>query len=248
MSSVFKRQFKTFMVHFNRAVRDRCGICKYRSFKPYDPLPYAKNKFVSRLYEYYWEPNHQWNGGHLSQLYFRLVYEPSRNRFIVLYYFNDEHLGTQSWFNREVEFNYVKWCVKQDYRELLQIVFPFHKKSKLPDRMETPFDSACDRFAKELANSENASNDFKSHIDLGGWRFQQRKAIVPLVKMVRARKGDKPTADEFDARAEFLKTFDTRLYLVAHPQSKQIYVDMALKVFKARERCTYRANLMLDRW
>ena len=248
MSSVFKRQFKTFMVHFNRAVRDRCGICKYRSFKPYDPLPYAKNKFVSRLYEYYWEPNHQWNGGHLSQLYFRLVYEPSRNGFIVLYYFNDEHLGTKSWFNREVEFNYVKWCVKQDYRELLQIVFPFHKKSKLPDRMETPFDSACDKFAKELANSDEASNDNKSHITYSEWKLAHRKAVLKIIKVVKARTGDKPTAAEYDARVEMLKSFNTLHYLVTHPDSKQICEEMAIKIRQAKDRCEYKANLMLDRW
>lgn len=248
MSSVFKRQFKTFMVHFNRAFRDRCGICKYRTFKPYDPLPYAKTKFVSRLYNYYWEPNHQWNGGHLSQLYFRLVYEPSRNGFIILYYFNDEHLGTQSWFNREVEFNYVKWCVKQDYRELLQIVFPFHKKSKLPDRMETPFDSACDKFAKELANSDEASNDNKSHITYSEWKLAHRKAVLKIIKVVKARTGDKPTAAEYDARVEMLKSFNTLHYLVTHPDSKQICEEMAIKIRQAKDRCEYKANLMLDRW
>lgn len=248
MASVHYRLFKTFRVHLNRVFRDRCGICKYRTFKPYDPLPMEPSKFVSRLYQYYWEPNHHWNGGHLSQLYFRIVYKPAERVCLVLYYFNDEHYGTRSWFNREVPFNYVKWCIKKDPNELLRIVFPFFKGKRLPERMETPFDAHCDKFAKELANSEAASNEHKTHTTYSEWKLAQRKAVLKVIKVVKARQGDKPSAAEFDARVELLKSFNTLHYLVTHPNSKQIYEEMAIKIRQAQDRCEYKANLMLDRW
>lgn len=181
----------------------------------------------------------------MSQLYFRIVYKPTEQVCLVLYHFNDEHYGTRSWFNREVPFDYIKWCIKKDPNELLRIVFPFYNKKKLPERMETPFDTACDKFAKELANSEPASNEHKTRITYSEWKLAHRKAVL---KIVKARQGDKPSAAEFDARVELLKSFNTLHYLVTHPNSKQICEEMAIKIRQAHDLCEYKANLMLDRW
>ncbi len=60
MSKVYKKQFKGFMLALNKVL---AGENSYYRFSK------EKNSiFESYTFHYYWEENHDWDGGHLNKI------------------------------------------------------------------------------------------------------------------------------------------------------------------------------------
>lgn len=263
MSTVYRRQFREFTRAFREAFAGRCQVEGYRSWRrlsggPNDRIPHGesgRSRLVSRLYMYHWMPNGQWNGGHLSSLWFRVVHEPGRGRwrFRVLYYLHDLRLECESWFEREVDFNYVGWCARRyigkggTTGELLRIVFPFFGGKVLPESMNTPFDGECERFAVGLARGGGSCGDFPEIPGEGEWSRARWESLGGVLGHSLGRTG-KASAGEWDARADYLEGFDVRSYLLAHPGSRMIYGQMSGTVWRAALVCRNKANAILDRW
>ena len=66
MAKVYKKQFKRFMLALNKVLAGE---------NAYHRVSKDCNEYESYMFRYYWEENHEWDGGHFNQVEYKCWYE-----------------------------------------------------------------------------------------------------------------------------------------------------------------------------
>lgn len=147
MSKVNNRHLKKFILDLNKVLAGENAYHRLNKDR--------KSIFESDTFMYYWEENHEWDGGHFNQVEYKVLYCVDEKKLLIEYKFWWKDKRKDYVFYRSVPINYLVY----DKNELFQMVFPFTKRKEYPMMMETDFDFGMDSFCKQSAMEQELMED-----------------------------------------------------------------------------------------
>lgn len=146
MAKVYKKQFKRFMLALNKVLAGKDAYHRVSKEK--------SSIFESDSFHYYWEENHEWDGGHFNSVNYKVLYCVDENKLLIEYKFWWKVKWKEFVFYREVPVNYILF----DEKKFLNMVFPFTNRTDYPNQMETEFDFKLDSWIKKQVMEQEMMN------------------------------------------------------------------------------------------
>ena len=78
MAKVYNKQFKRFMLALNKVLAGE---------NAYHRVSKDCNEYESYTFRYYWEENHEWDGGHFNQVEYKCWYDADKRTLNIQYEF-----------------------------------------------------------------------------------------------------------------------------------------------------------------
>ena len=148
MAKVYNKQFKRFMLALNKVLAGKDAYHRYSK---------DGGQYDSWAFRYYWQENHEWDGGHFNQVEYQCWYDVDTGMLNIRYVFWWKDKWKEYEFYREVPVNYILF----DEKKFLNMVFPFTKLTDYPNQMETEFDFQLDSWIKKQVMEQEMMNSIK---------------------------------------------------------------------------------------
>ena len=145
MAKVYKKQFKRFLLALNKVLAGE---------NAYHRVSKDCNEYESYMFRYYWEENHEWDGGHFNQVEYKCWYDSDKGTLNIQYEFWWKVKWKEFVFYREIPVNYILF----DEKKFLNMVFPFTNRTDYPNQMETEFDFQLDSWIKKQVMEQEMMN------------------------------------------------------------------------------------------